>query len=133
MGLILAKSVGSNEMHHYAAFYLGLHCLLKYSLMVSSIQRVKNNTINNITCSNFSYKVFCLLLTRCELKFTLLKLETCFATDQTHHNKSLYSWGKPHSLSILSKDHKPVNRIYRTQHNYRKYRQTQRGIELLGV
>ena len=39
--LILANSVDTDEMQHYAAFHLGLHCLPKYQLGVSSIQRDK--------------------------------------------------------------------------------------------
>ena len=31
--LTLANSVDPNEMQHYAAFYLGLYCLQKYSFM----------------------------------------------------------------------------------------------------
>ena len=30
--LILTKSSNLDKMHHYDAFYLGLHCLQKYSL-----------------------------------------------------------------------------------------------------
>ena len=32
--LILANSADPNEMQHYAAFHLGLHCLPKYSFRV---------------------------------------------------------------------------------------------------
>ena len=40
--LILANSAEPDEMQHYAAFHLGLHCLSKYPFRVSSIQfRVK--------------------------------------------------------------------------------------------
>ena len=35
-------SVDPDEMQHYAAFHLGLHCLQKYSLGVSGIQRVNS-------------------------------------------------------------------------------------------
>ena len=39
----VANSVGPDEMPHFAAFHLGLHCLPKYStpLGVSSVQRAK--------------------------------------------------------------------------------------------
>ena len=30
----LTNSVGTDEMQHYAAFHLGLHCLQKYSFRV---------------------------------------------------------------------------------------------------
>ena len=39
--LILANRIDPDEMQHYAAFHLGLHCLPKYLFRVSSIQRVK--------------------------------------------------------------------------------------------
>ena len=34
------NNVDPDEMQHYAAFHLGLHCLQKYSFRVSRIQRV---------------------------------------------------------------------------------------------
>ena len=37
----LANSVDPDEMQHYAAFHLGLHCCQRTSLWVSSIQRIK--------------------------------------------------------------------------------------------
>ena len=37
---VLATSVDPDEMPHYVAFHLGLHCLQKYTLGVTSIQRV---------------------------------------------------------------------------------------------
>ena len=39
--MILANSADPDEMQYYAAFHLGLHCLLKYTFRVSSIKRVK--------------------------------------------------------------------------------------------
>ena len=39
--LVIANSVYTDEMQHYAAFHLDLHCFPKYPLGVSSIQRVK--------------------------------------------------------------------------------------------
>ena len=38
--LILANSADPNEMQHYAAFHLGLHCLPKYKFRGSRKQRV---------------------------------------------------------------------------------------------
>ena len=32
MGFVIANSADPDEMPHYAAFHLGLHCLLKYLL-----------------------------------------------------------------------------------------------------
>ena len=46
--LILANSADPDEMHHYAAFHLGLHCLPKYPLGVSSIQRAKGYLAGNV-------------------------------------------------------------------------------------
>ena len=40
----LASSVDPDEMLHYAAFQLDLHCLPKYSLRVTSIRRVKSDS-----------------------------------------------------------------------------------------
>ena len=37
---ILANSEGPDEMPQIAAFHLGLHCLRKYPLGISSLQRV---------------------------------------------------------------------------------------------
>ena len=37
--LILANSANSDEMQHFAAFHLGLHCWPKYLLGVTSTQR----------------------------------------------------------------------------------------------
>ena len=34
------SSVDPDEMPHYAAFHIGIHCLSKYLFRVSSIQRV---------------------------------------------------------------------------------------------
>ena len=39
--LILANIEDQDEMQQYAAFYLGLHCLPKYTFRGSSLQRVK--------------------------------------------------------------------------------------------
>ena len=36
--LILANSANPDELQHYAAFHLGLHCLPKYLFRDSSIQ-----------------------------------------------------------------------------------------------
>ena len=40
---VLANSVDPDEMLHYAAFHLGLHCLPKYHFGVTSVQRVKEH------------------------------------------------------------------------------------------
>ena len=45
--LILANSADPNEMQHDAAFHLCPHCLPKYHLGVSSIQRVDYNGITD--------------------------------------------------------------------------------------
>ena len=37
---VLANSANLNEMAYYAAFHLGFHCLPKYPLVVSGLQRV---------------------------------------------------------------------------------------------
>ena len=37
------NSVDPDEMQHYAAFHLGLHCLQKYRFEVSQIQRAKES------------------------------------------------------------------------------------------
>ena len=63
--LILANSTDPDEMQHYAAFYLGLHCLPKYPFIgVSSIQRVKQyiegpalKCIRELNLSILDYKV----------------------------------------------------------------------------
>ena len=39
--ITFTNSVDPDEMQHYAAFHLGLHCLQNTSLEVSRIQRVK--------------------------------------------------------------------------------------------
>ena len=39
--LILANSVDPDEMPHYAAFHLGLHCLLKYLFRDFSLKMAK--------------------------------------------------------------------------------------------
>ena len=41
---MLANNVDPDQMPHYVAFDLGLHCLPKYPLRVSSIQRVKTRS-----------------------------------------------------------------------------------------
>ena len=40
--LRLANSAGPDEVPHYVAFHMGLHCLLKYPLGVSGLQRVND-------------------------------------------------------------------------------------------
>ena len=40
---VIANSVDPDKMLHYAAFHLGLHCLPKYRLGVSSPQRFKGD------------------------------------------------------------------------------------------
>ena len=50
--LLLASSADPDEMQHYAAFHLGLHCFQKYLFGVSSIHRVKVNLSLNFV--NFS-------------------------------------------------------------------------------
>ena len=45
--LFLANIVDPAEMQHYAAFHLGLHCLLTYRLGVSGIQRVNLDKVCN--------------------------------------------------------------------------------------
>ena len=47
IGLTSAKSVDPDEMQHYAAFHLGLHCLPKNPFRVSSIQWAKALPIFN--------------------------------------------------------------------------------------
>ena len=45
VSLVLANSVDYDEMRHFAAFYLGLHCLQNNAfLAVSIIQRFKEAT-----------------------------------------------------------------------------------------
>ena len=39
--LIMANNEDPDEMQHYAAFHLGLHCLPRYPFRVSRIQKVK--------------------------------------------------------------------------------------------
>ena len=59
--LFLANSADPDKMQHYAAFYLGLHCLPEYLLRVFSIQRVKKG--NNLkTHSNCKISVAILAL-----------------------------------------------------------------------
>ena len=48
MVLILANSVEPDEMQHYAAFHLGLHCLPNYPFRVSSIQRVNLHDVKTV-------------------------------------------------------------------------------------
>ena len=50
--LILANSVDPDEMQHYAAFHLGLHCLPKY---LSSVQYNKKS--KNYYFPNFLYHI----------------------------------------------------------------------------
>ena len=45
--LILANSADPDKKQHDAAFHLGLHCLPKYRLGVSSPQRVINTNLSN--------------------------------------------------------------------------------------
>ena len=44
--LILANSEDPDEMQHYAAFHLGLHCWPKYLFRVSSIKKGFVNSVN---------------------------------------------------------------------------------------
>ena len=46
IGGVLANIADPGEMMYYAAFHLGLHCLTKYPLWVSGLQRV--NSVNVI-------------------------------------------------------------------------------------
>ena len=41
------NSVDPDEMQHYAAFHLGLHCFKRTHLVVSLIQRIKNACISD--------------------------------------------------------------------------------------
>ena len=43
---IIASSVNPDEMQHYAAFHLGLHCPPKYPFRGSTIQSVKSRFIS---------------------------------------------------------------------------------------
>ena len=42
IGFVSANSEDPDEMPHYVAFHLGLHCLPKYLFRVSGVQRVNN-------------------------------------------------------------------------------------------
>ena len=49
IAFVLANSVDPDEMSHYTAFHLGLHCLPKYMFRVYySIQRVKKGKIEEL-------------------------------------------------------------------------------------
>ena len=55
--LILAKSADPDEMQHYAAFHLGLHCLPNYPFRVSRIQRFKSQiSVLNFTLFNAHFQ-----------------------------------------------------------------------------
>ena len=45
VALILANSADPDDMQHNAGFCLGLHCLPKHHLEISSIQRVKTTLL----------------------------------------------------------------------------------------
>ena len=54
---MLGYSADHDEMPHYAAFHLGPHCLPKYPLGVSDLQRVNHLTklARNSTCKRNDY------------------------------------------------------------------------------
>ena len=45
--LHVANSENTDEMPHYVAFHLCLHCFLKYNFSVSSIKNGKSGSMNN--------------------------------------------------------------------------------------
>ena len=57
------NSVEPDELQHYAAFHLGLHCLQKYSFRgfpyTKGYADGKEN-IDNFTLTNFAYLDFCI-------------------------------------------------------------------------
>ena len=55
---MLANSVVPDEMPHFVAFHLGLHCLKKH-LWVSSINLLSAEMLSDVICSMFFVVFFC--------------------------------------------------------------------------